>query len=108
MKKKLSQSHKLSKKTSDPEVDIRYSKQAEKFFLHNHRFSREETRIMVVQAVRYLMKIEQVNIDIKPLQGEFAGMYRLRKGNIRIIFSYEQGEIVIASVETVDFRGNVY
>lgn len=54
------------------------------------------------------MKIEQINIDLKPLKGEFAGMYRLRKGNIRIIFSYEQGEIVIASVETVDFRGNVY
>lgn len=54
------------------------------------------------------MKIEQINIDLKPLKGEFTGMYRLRKGNIRIIFSYEQGEIVIASVETVDFRGNVY
>lgn len=108
MKKKDSQSQKLSKKTSDPEIDIRYSKQAEKFFLHNRRFSRQETRVMVVQAVRYLMKIEQGNIDIKPLQGAFSGMYRLRKGNIRIIFSYEQGEIVIASVETIDFRGNIY
>lgn len=108
MKKKKSQSQKLSKKPSEPEVDIRYSKQAEKFFLHNHGFSREETRVIVVQALRHLMKIEQINIDLKPLKGEFTGMYRLRKGNIRIIFSYEQGEIVIASVETVDFRGNVY
>ncbi len=90
------------------EFEIRYSKQAEKFFEKNQRFSREETRGLILQSVKHLMKIEASNLDIKPLHGELAGSYRLRKGNIRIIFSYEHDEIVIAHVETIDFRGNVY
>jgi len=49
-----------------------------------------------------------VNIDLKKLKGIFNNTYRIRKGNIRIIFQYYKQEIHIVSVENIDFRGNVY
>ncbi len=94
--------------TSDRKFGIQFSKQAEKFFAKQHIFTEDAAVKLLAQALRYLLKIERTNLDLKPLQGEFAGLYRLRKGNIRMIFSYENGEVVIAEIAIIDFRGNVY
>jgi mRNA-degrading endonuclease RelE of RelBE toxin-antitoxin system len=108
MKKGSVQGGKSSKHSSNLEFDVRYSKQAEKFFDKHHLLSREEVRAMLVQSVKSLLKIDATSLDIKLLKGVFSGMYHLRKGDIRIIFSFENDEIVIVAVEIIDFRGNVY
>ncbi len=108
MKKVPSRIDKTPPLSSNLEFDVRYSKQAEKFFQKSHTLQREEVRTMLVQSVKNLLKIEATNLDVKPLKGALAGMYRLRKGDIRILFSFQNDEIIIVSVEAIDFRGNVY
>jgi len=43
--------------------------------------------------------------DIKPLQGS-KGSYRLRVGGWRILFSYQEGDIIL--IEKIGPRGGVY
>jgi len=45
--------------------------------------------------------------NIKPLSGELEGSYRLRVGNMRIIYSVDD-TIKIVYVEVIGFRGDVY
>jgi mRNA interferase RelE/StbE len=45
--------------------------------------------------------------NIKPLSGELQGSYRLRIGNIRIVYSVED-TIKIVYIEVIGFRGDVY
>jgi mRNA interferase RelE/StbE len=45
--------------------------------------------------------------NIKPLSGELQGSYRLRIGNIRIIYSIND-TIKIVYIEVIGFRGDVY
>ena len=45
--------------------------------------------------------------NIKPLSGELEGSYRLRIGNIRIIYSVDD-TIKIVYIEVIGFRGDVY
>ncbi len=45
--------------------------------------------------------------NIKPLTGDMAGSYRLRIGNIRIIYSVDDN-IKIVFIEVIGFRGDVY
>ncbi len=58
---------------------------------------------------KFLKKIkgEDVNINLKKLEGSWIGYYRLRKGKIRIIFEVYKIEKSIF-VEKIDFRGDVY
>lgn len=39
---------------------------------------------------------------------EFKDHYRIRKGDIRIIFSFKNNELIIVNIKKIDFRGNVY
>ena len=54
------------------------------------------------------MNNKTVNIDLKRLKGETEDFYRIRKGNIRIIFRVYEEQIIIVSVKTIGFSGNVY
>lgn len=45
--------------------------------------------------------------NIKPLSGELQGSYRLRIGNIRIIYSVDD-TVKIVYIEVIGFRGDVY
>jgi mRNA-degrading endonuclease RelE of RelBE toxin-antitoxin system len=57
----------------------------------------------------FLLKItgSNINIDIKKLKGAWAGYYRIRKGNIRIVIKPDSESRTIF-VDVVDFRGSVY
>ncbi len=94
--------------SSEQEIEIQYSKQAEKFFAKQRYLPKSEVRLLLVKAVRHLTKVELSNIDVKFLTGSLQGFYRIRKGNVRIIFSYRNGTMVIVTVENIDVRGNVY
>lgn len=83
---------------------IDYSRDAEKFIKRQniHEEVKEELK-------RFFMKMKgvNINIDLKKLEGEWEGYYRIRKGEIRIIFSINKTDKVLF-VEKIDFRGDVY
>jgi len=58
---------------------------------------------------KFLLRFKgvDVNIDLKKLVGDWKGYYRLRKGDIRIIFEINKQEKALY-VEKVDLRGKVY
>lgn len=83
---------------------IDYSRDAEKFI------QRQNLRIEVREEFRKFlikMKGENINIDLKKLEGDWAGYYRLRKGKFRIIFEVNKTQKILF-VEKIDFRGDVY
>lgn len=83
---------------------IEYSKDAFKFIQKNelHADVSEELK-------KFLLRLKGVdaNIDVKKLFGDWEGYYRLRKGEIRIIFEINKQKKVLF-VEKVDLRGKVY
>jgi len=48
-----------------------------------------------------------LTVDVKRLKGNWEGFYRIRLGNIRIIFSLDREEMIIR-VHDIGHRGNVY
>jgi len=83
---------------------ISYSKDARKF-IENHRIDDDMKNIM--RKFLHKMKGEDINIDLKKLIGDWKGYYRIRIGNIRLIFAVSKASREIY-VHKVDFRGDVY
>jgi len=83
---------------------IDYSKDAYKFIQKN-----ELEDDVSGELKKFLLRLKgiDVNIDLKKLVGDWAGYYRLRKGDIRIIFAINKQEKALY-VEKVDLRGKVY
>lgn len=42
------------------------------------------------------------------LKGNRTGYFRIKRGEIRIIFSFLKGEILQVIVNDIGFRGNIY
>jgi mRNA-degrading endonuclease RelE of RelBE toxin-antitoxin system len=59
-------------------------------------------------AVRKLSKGQASSIDVKRLQGDLHDSFRVRLGNIQIVFSVQYGLVHVASVSEIGFRGGVY
>ena len=76
-----------------------------KFFKKN-KISQEEIFEIIKKAIKKFQG-ENVNVDIKKLKGNWAGFYRIRKGEIRIIVEFDFDNLM-ALVEEIDWRGNVY
>ena len=90
------------------ELQINYSNASEKFILKNKSLiSFEQIRDLIEKSIKKLNN-QDINIDIKSLKGNLQGFYRIRKGDLRVIFKYYKGEIHIVNIEKIDFRGNVY
>ena len=88
---------------------IDYSKQSIKFLKKNpHLLTIEQVDELIIKAMKRLLKNENTNIDLKSLQGDKKGYYRIRVGNVRIIFSFLENQLVVASVENIGFRGDIY
>ncbi len=60
--------------------------------------------------------VEQINdaniilydeLQIRRLKGDWKGCFRMRIGNIRVIFSVDRTEYEINIIE-IDYRGNIY
>jgi mRNA interferase RelE/StbE len=50
-----------------------------------------------------------INIDFKQMKGNISDIYRIRKGDIRVIVKIANSEIIIeAIVENIGYRGNIY
>ena len=90
-------------------LKISYSKEADKFLKKNKdKLKEAETDELIIEAIRKLFIIEETNIDLKKLKGRERGSFRIRKGDIRIVFSFKKEKILHAMIKTIDFRGNVY
>ena len=90
-------------------VKISYSKRADKFLEKNqNKISEEEIDNLIILAIKKIFKLEDTNIDLKMLKGELRGHFRIKKGDIRIIFTLEKRDIVEAIIKDIDFRGNIY
>jgi len=90
-------------------LKISYSKEAGKFLKKNEdNLKEEEVDGLIVEAIRKLFKTEETNINLKKLKGKEKGSFRIRKGDIRIVFSLKKEKILHAMIKTIDFRGNVY
>ena len=65
----------------------------------------------VAQALDYLCHVSPFHHSnpkvIKPLKGEYKGLWRYRVGNVRIIYSIDEEKRTIHIV-AIDSRGNVY
>jgi len=90
-------------------VKINYSKKSDKFLKKNQSvITQKEVSELVILSLRKIILSENLNIDLKMMRGNYKGYYRIRKGNVRIVFQLKQNEIIIASVMTIGFRGGVY
>lgn len=81
---------------SDPYV-IRFEKAAEKFL-------RKQTPKTQQNLMKTIYRLPD-GTDIKRLKG--YNLYRIRVGNIRIIYSIKE-EIRVINIENIDNRGDVY
>ena len=90
-------------------IDIVYSKSSLNFLDKNsNKLSRNKSDTLLLQAIKKIYKLEIVSIDIKMLEG-LDNTYRIRKGDIRIIFTIDQcSNVTVLSVNEIDFRGNIY
>ncbi len=86
-----------------------YSDQAEKFVRKNSdSLNFEKVEEAVRLSLKKIIQRERNNADIKKLKAEWKGHWRVRLGNIRVIFRYENGEPIITYITRIEFRGSVY
>lgn len=90
-------------------LQIRYEKKADKFLSGNkNKITQEETKKLIIKAVHKLTGKDE-NVDLVKMKGEFEGYFRIRKNDLRIIFSiYEDDNTMVVTVSNIDFRGSVY
>lgn len=85
----------MEKGEEEDELEIEYSKQAVKYINASDKLTKKRLR----------EAIEKIPFgDIKKLKGIEEG-YRLRVGNLRVLFSMEDGKIYIDNILP---RGQVY
>lgn len=72
----------------------------------HERISEEEILVLCAKAVRKF-RGEDINLDIKKLKGLWQDFYRIRKGRLRIIVSFDF-DSAIAAIEAIDWRGGAY
>ncbi len=92
------------------ELKLTYLKKSKKFLDKNQNIITEnDVDELVIKFIKNRFYNIDINIDYKTLQGSFENMYRIRKGNIRIIIKVVNDEIIIeAIIEDIGFRGDIY
>ena len=67
-----------------------------------------ETRLRIISAIEKLAE-DPTKGDIKPMQGNFSGLYRLRVGGYRVIYHItSDGRTEILYVDEIGSRGDIY
>jgi mRNA interferase RelE/StbE len=84
-------------------------KKANKFLEKNSKtLTEKEVDTLIVLAIKEIYKIEKTNADLKKLKGKLKGFFRIKQGDIRIIFSLKKNKVLKALINDIDFRGNIY
>ena len=72
--------------------EIGYSRKANRFLEKNpDTMTEKKVDTLIVSATKKIFKIDNPNIDLKKLKGRLKVYFRIRKGDIRIIFSLKEG-----------------
>jgi len=92
------------------EIKLTYLKKAIKFLAKNSSvITEDQVDVLVVKFIKRKIYNLDENIDYKQMSGAISNVYRIRKGNIRIIVTLEDDEIIIEAIITdIGFRGDVY
>jgi mRNA interferase RelE/StbE len=92
------------------EIKLTYLKKSKKFLDKNSAVITEnQVDELVIKFVKKHFYNIDINVDYKQLQGNLKDIFRIRKGNIRIIVKVVDDEIIIeAIIEDIGFRGDVY
>ncbi len=90
-------------------LKISYSKEANKFLKKNlNAITEDEVDELIISAMKKIFKTEEISVDLKKLRGKHKGSFRIKKGDIRIIFTLRKEKILTAFIKNIDFRGNIY
>jgi len=90
-------------------TEIIYSKRCDKFLAKNpDKINEEEVDALIISALKRIFQTEDVLIDLKKLKWQSGNVFRIRKGEIRIVFSFEEETDIRVFVHDIDFRGNIY
>ncbi len=91
-------------------IKLTYLKGAIKFLDKNSsRLTESQVDELIVKFIKKKFYDLDVNIDFKQMKGNISDIYRIRKGNIRIIVKIADNEIIIeAIVENIGYRGDIY
>lgn len=82
---------------------LELSREAQRFF---EKCERAEAK-KLVRCFEALEKNPRAGNNIKALKGRFAGAYRYRVGDLRVVYTINDRAVVV-SVITIAQRGNVY
>jgi len=90
-------------------IEIQYLKKADKFLAKNSNvITKNDIDALIIKAIRKIFNNEDVNIDLKSMS-TMENYYRIRKGNVRIVFYIDENdELIVSIVETIRYRGDVY
>ena len=92
------------------DIKLTYLKKVTKFLSKNrHILTEEQVDELIIKFIKKKFYNFDINVDFKQMKGTFDNVYRIRKGNIRILVKIEDSEIIVeAIVEDVGFRGSIY
>jgi len=92
------------RKTNHLEIEIHYTKSADKFF-EKH----QDVRKQYEDAIKEILVGEHPNkVDLKRIQGKDSTYYRIRVGDYRIIYTIINGKIVVILTLLAGSRGDIY
>ena len=84
---------------------INFSGGAEKFLTRNY-IERDKMFALIKLALQKFSG-GVANIDIRKLKGKWRGFHRIRRGDLRIIASFDFDNSS-TFIEVIDWRGNAY
>ncbi len=91
------------------QFDIIYSKKAQKFLRKNSAtVTEDDVDVYIRKAIKRLTGDPTVSIDLVYMKGKSKGKFRIRTGNLRIVFTLKRDRIYVATVEDIGFRGDIY
>ncbi len=92
------------------EIKISYLKKAMKFLKKNSSIiTEDEVDNLVIKFIKKRVFKIDTNIDFKQMSGAISDVYRIRKGNIRIIVRLKDEAVIIeAIIVDIGYRGDIY
>lgn len=92
-------------------MEVRFSKRAVKYLKKLDAKTAERIREKILQLLS-MLEVEGVipfnELDVKKLKGQWEGYFRLRVGQIRVIFTLIGDELEILLIYDINVRGSIY
>jgi len=92
------------------DIKLTYLKKATKFLTKNtHILLEAQVDELLINFIKKKYYNIDINIDFKQMKGKYSDVYRIRKGDVRIIVRLIDDEIIIEAIITdIGFRGDIY